>query len=340
MEKISPVYARFVLRELLSHGIAKERLLEGTSMTCFELETGGDIAMEDFLTILENGRSLSGNEQLGLVIGRHTNIMALGQVGAAAAIAPTVREGFQVLENYTRLHISYIRLELVSGLRGLSVRFHFLQDTGEVERFHTETAVMLVQHYVETLTGQTLDDAQYYLAITPPSYHAEYPTWLHSPVSFERGFSSVEVPARWLDLPSPYYNAEMWAQATLSLANRLSELEAEQERPYQQYLNALMRSCEPPLPDLSSVAQRLHMSERTLNRRLRREDTSFREIRGRILASWARRHLRETNQSVEAIAAALGYQDTANFRRAFRNTEGCSPSDFRRKSHIADQALR
>ena len=56
--------------------------------------------------------------------------MALGQIGAAAAVAPTVREGLQVLENYTRLHISYIRLELFSDLRGLSVRFRYLQDTG------------------------------------------------------------------------------------------------------------------------------------------------------------------------------------------------------------------
>ena len=76
------------------------------------------------------------------------------------------------------------------------------------------------------------------------------------------------------------------------------------------------------------------MSERTLNRRLQREDTSFRAIKGRILNNWARRHLRETDHSVEAIAAALGYRDTANFRRAFRNAEGRSPSEFRRQATI------
>jgi AraC-like DNA-binding protein len=336
MENISPVYARFVLREVLRLGITAERLLQGTTLTRAELESGGDIAMEDFLTILQNGRNLSGNEQLGLVIGRHSNIIALGQIGAAAAIAPTVREGFQVLEHYTRLHISYIRIELSSGLHGLSVSFRYLQDTGEVERFHTESAVMLVQHYVETLTGQALGDAQYRLAIKAPTYQEEYAKWLHSPISFDWDYTSVEVPARWLDLPSPYYNAEMWKEATLMLARSLRELEGEQERPYTQYVTALMRSCEPPLPDLSSVADRVHMSERTLNRRLQQEDTSFRQIKGAVLGSWARRHLRETNQSVEAIAAALGYQDTANFRRAFRNAQGCSPSEFRRQAIVVE----
>ena len=92
-----------------------------------------------------------------------------------------------------------------------------------------------------------------------------------------------------------------------------------------------MRSCEPPLPDLGAVAARLHVSERTLNRRLQQEGTSFRQVRGELLNAWARQHLRETEHSVEAIAAALGYQDAANFRRAFRKQEGCSPGEFRRR---------
>ena len=334
MDTISPVYARFVLREILRQGISAAELLQGTSLDRAELERGGDIAMDDFLNLLNNGRILSNNEQLGLVIGQHSNITTLGPIGAAAAIAPTIREGLQVLENYTRLHVTYVRIELSSGLQGLSLRFRYLQDTGEVERFHTETAVMLVQHYIETLTGQVLDDAEYRLAIPAPAYHAQYARWLHSPVSFDWECASAEIPARWLDLSSPYYNADMWHQATLTLAQELRELEGKEEYPYTQYVSGLLRSSDPPLPELSSIASGIHISERTLNRRLQRENTSFRAIRGEVLGHWARQHLLETDQSVEAIAAALGYQDAANFRRAFRTREGCSPSVFRKQAAL------
>jgi len=330
MENISPVYARFVLREILRLGLSDQQLLAGTSLSRHELETGGDIAVEDFLAILENGRKLSGNEQLGLVIGRHTHIIALGPIGAAAAIAPTVREGLQVMENYTRLHIGYMRLELSSNLRGLSLRFRFLQDTGVAERFHTETALMLTQHYVETLVGQRVVNARYCMVLPAPEYASEYPRWLHSPVSFDDEYNAVELPVEWLDLPSPYYNAAMWHEATLKLAQRMRLLEGEEKCPYTQFVDALLRSSEPPLPDLAVAANRLHMSERTLNRRLQQEGTSFRQIRGDILGSWARQLLMETGTSVEAIAAQLGYQDAANFRRAFRKSEGCSPNEFRR----------
>ena len=332
VETISPVYARFVLREVLNQGICAERLLSGTALSRAALESGGDIAREDFLTILNNGRRLSNNEQLGLMIGRHSNIIALGPIGTAAAIAPTVREGLQVLENYSRLHVTYLRVELMAILTGLCVRIHYLHEPGPLARFHMESAVMMVQNYIETLTGETLDDAAYKMGLAAPDYHAQYSKWLHSPVSFDHEHTSVDIPTHWLDRASPYFNVDMWHQATLMLANRLREVEGHDEQPYTQYVTALLRSSEPPLPDLSSVANRIQMSERTLNRRLNRESTNFRQIRGEVLGQWARQHLAQTDHSVEAIAALLGYRDTANFRRSFRSREGCSPSEFRRRA--------
>jgi len=162
---------------------------------------------------------------------------------------------------------------------------------------------------------------------------------LHSPVSFDQTYNSVELPVEWLDLPSPYYNAVMWHEATLKLAQRLRELEGKEESPYTQFVDALLRSSEPPLPGLSVAATRLHMSERTLNRRLQLEGTSFRQIKGAALGSWARQLLLETGHSVEAIAAQLGYQDAANFRRAFRNSEGCSPQEFRHSVAMKSAAI-
>ena len=334
MYTISPVYARFVLRELLHRGIPEQPLFAGTSLSREELETGGSISKDDFTTFLDNARKLSGDEQLGLLIGRHTNLITLGPVGAAVATAPTVREGLQVMENFARLHASYMQVELLSSLAGLSIRFRFLEDTGEVARFHAETGAMLIQHYVETVTGRILDDAQHRFGFEAPGYAGQYAQWLHSPVSFGHEHTSVELAREWLDLRSPYYNAEIWHQAQQLLAQRIRELGDDTNNTYTQHLSALMRSCEPPLPDLGAVAARLHLSQRTLNRRLQQEGTNFREVKAGVLNTWARQHLMETEHSVEAIAAALGYQDAANFRRAFRKREGCSPGEFRRRMAV------
>ena len=78
------------------------------------------------------------------------------------------------------------------------------------------------------------------------------------------------------------------------------------------------------------------MSQRTLNRRLQMENASFRQLKSEALARWAKQYLRETDYSVEAIAEELGYTDTANFRRAFRKSEGCSPIDYRQSAFADD----
>ncbi len=334
MHLISPVYARFVLRELTQRGIPEQPLFAGTSLNRDTLETGGDISMLDFSTFLENARNTSGDEQLGLMIGRKTSIAVLGSLGAAIIAAPTVREGLQMMESYSRLHVSYIEVELISNLRGMSVRFLFEPGLGETERFHAETAAMLLQNYMETVTGAQLSDAQYRFFFTQPDYAGQYTYYLHSPIVFSCENTSVEITHQWLDLKSPYFDKEAWNQAQLLLARRIKELVDNQEDTYTKHLSAILRSYEPPLPDLTTVAQKLHLSERTLNRRLQHEDTSFREIRSRALNAWAAQYLLETNSTVESIAYTLGYKDTANFRRAFRTWEACSPSDFRKQNAI------
>ena len=46
----------------------------------------------------------------------------------------------------------------------------------------------------------------------------------------------------------------------------------------------------------------------------------------------AERYLLESNQTVDSIAAMLGYYDGAAFRKAFRRWTGMSPADYRARS--------
>lgn len=329
MESISPIYARFVLRELERNEIDTGPLFASRTLTREKLLRGGDIAMDDFLHILATGQALSGDEQLGLMIGRHSHLITLGEVGAAMAVAPTIREGLQILESFTRLHTSYVQVKLNSTLDGLALQLHFRQDIGETERFHIEAATLLLQHYVEMISGLPLEDGHFHLGMPRPPYAIAYDNYMHSPISFDNDISCVELPRHWLDLPSPYYNALMWQQFRRQLSQQLSELIATEKNLYTQHISAWLRSSEPPLPDLAAAAASLYTTERTLNRRLQAESTSFRQLKTEAVISRAKLYLSGTGDSVEAIAAALGYQDTANFRRAFRKHEGCSPGEFR-----------
>jgi AraC-like DNA-binding protein len=329
MDKISPVYARLILRELEHRKLDTSPLFAGTALSRNELLHGGDIELPNFVRILKLGDRLLGNEQLGFLLGRKMHVFAMGPVGAGMAVAPSLREGLQLLQSFTRLHASYIDIDARSTMQGLTVSILYGQETGYVERLHTETAVMLLQQYMETLIGEPVRDARYRFAMPEPDNSADYANALHGQIVFDAKANEVDIPQRWLDLPSPYYHAELWQQARVSLARTLREQSKNDGAPYAQHIATLLRTSETPFPALGEVAFGLHVSARTLNRHLRAENTSFRQLRSQALVSRAKLYLRQSDQSVEAIAEALGYRDTANFRRAFRKSEGRSPMEYR-----------
>ena len=80
---------------------------------------------------------------------------------------------------------------------------------------------------------------------------------------------------------------------------------------------------------LESVARRLSMHPRTLNRRLQAEGTTFRRLLNEARFEVARQLLAGTRIAVTEIGAALGYTDTSAFSHAFRRMAGTSPNEWR-----------
>lgn len=79
---------------------------------------------------------------------------------------------------------------------------------------------------------------------------------------------------------------------------------------------------------LKDMAERNGVSTSTLRRRLA-TDGGFRHARERALAASAVRWLRDTDDSVEAIAAELGYSDARSFRRFLKAAAGATPQQIR-----------
>lgn len=82
-------------------------------------------------------------------------------------------------------------------------------------------------------------------------------------------------------------------------------------------------------PTPEDVAARLSFSVHHLRRLLREEDTSMTGIREEILRDAAVNALVAGRESVEALAARLGFSEASAFRRAFRRWTGVPPGAYR-----------
>ena len=91
----------------------------------------------------------------------------------------------------------------------------------------------------------------------------------------------------------------------------------------------ILRDALPQNLSLEEVAERLHVSPRTLHRRLEEEGSGFRNIKEATRRDIAYARLAKTRQPIAGIAAELGYADPSTFYRAFVAWSGVSPERFR-----------
>jgi AraC-like DNA-binding protein len=82
-------------------------------------------------------------------------------------------------------------------------------------------------------------------------------------------------------------------------------------------------------PSIEAISQMLHMSARTLQRRLQESGSSFQRVLDEARHQMARYYLSNSVLELNEAAYLLGFEDPNSFGRAFRVWEGVPPSDWR-----------
>ena len=82
-------------------------------------------------------------------------------------------------------------------------------------------------------------------------------------------------------------------------------------------------------PDLVMVAKELGMSDRTLQRRITDEGSTFRQLLNETRHELTRQYLVDPEVEISEAAFLVGYEDPNSFYRAFRSWEGTTPAEWR-----------
>jgi AraC-like DNA-binding protein len=93
---------------------------------------------------------------------------------------------------------------------------------------------------------------------------------------------------------------------------------------------ALVAASLPGGTDVGVVARAMHMSARTLQRRLEQEGTRFGDVLDQARLGAARRLLADPGVTLADVALRVGFADVATFSRAFKRWTGLPPGQWRR----------
>jgi AraC-like DNA-binding protein len=82
-------------------------------------------------------------------------------------------------------------------------------------------------------------------------------------------------------------------------------------------------------PGIEDLARNLHLSTRTLQRRLTKQGLTFQCLLEEARRELARHYLVHSSRELNETAYLLGYEDANSFFRAFHHWEGTTPGQWR-----------
>ena len=93
-------------------------------------------------------------------------------------------------------------------------------------------------------------------------------------------------------------------------------------------------------PGQEAIAESLHLSLRSLQRKLQYEGTSFKALLNETQQQLAIQYILESHRSIGEITYLLGYSEPGSFTRAFRRWTGKSPLQFRGRRPVPSAAFQ
>lgn len=125
-------------------------------------------------------------------------------------------------------------------------------------------------------------------------------------------------------------NDIMWEYFEPELRRRLSELDIE-DTYAARVRSALIELLPAGEGSIDDVSSKLGFRARTLQRKLKEEDTTFQKQLNHTRELLARHYLKNSDMSSDDIAYLLGYQDLNSFVRAFHIWTGITISEYKKK---------
>ncbi|MCG6574546.1 AraC family transcriptional regulator [Pseudomonas sp. AF32] len=283
---------------------------------------------QDSMTRLwQRAVELSGNPAIGLNMGKVVRPASFHVVGYALMSSRTLIEGFQRLVRYQRIiaESAEVSIRQLDGHYGLILTVH--GDHIPPTRQSTEASLACALSLCNWLTGRTLHPVKVLLQAPEPLDPAPYHQAFAAPLIFNAPYDALVFERADMEAPLPTANEAMALLHDRFAGEYLARFSG--SRVTHKARQALCRLLPQGEPKREVVAQALHLSQRTLQRRLQEEGTSFQHLLDDTRRELAEQYLTQPDMTLLEIAYLLGFADPSNFFRAFRRWFDATPGEYR-----------
>lgn len=159
-----------------------------------------------------------------------------------------------------------------------------------------------------------------------PSFYEDY---FGCPVSFDHTQLKIYYDREEIETPIVGGNPELAKATEVLVAEQLTRMQP--DTTIQKVRAILLELLPRGEARQEVVAQALHVSPRTLHRKLEEQGGSFRQLLEDSQRDLAFSYIRQEHLSLGEISFLLGFSSSSNFSRAFKRWTGMSPKEYRRQ---------
>lgn len=288
--------------------------------------------------ILHNLIALRDNQALGLETGQRSRLAGIGALGLMMLCAPTIRKAIEAGIEFAPIGGALGQLALHEEKGAFSIRFHPPATGALLRPYLTEDMFAAIYSYLAELCGTLLPGTggsrvpmraeRITIGYPEPAYADQYRAFFQCPIEFGAPVSAMYLSPELLQREPALSNALAYDQCR-GICERLV-VDMREEAPLLREARQCLTRDPAKYSNLTALAAKLGVPPRTLQRHLARMGITFSVMLADVRSALAQDLLSNPALTVEEVATAIGYSEPGNFRRAFREWTGVTPSEYRR----------
>ena len=272
----------------------------------------------------------------GLTVAGYWHPTTLYALGYAWLASKNLDEAFTCATRYTRIvntaASGVIRIESTAeSYRVILDASHVKLDQPPVDATADAAAAMLV-HMCRAAYGEQFDPLRVTLQHAQTGPVERYREVFRCPVSFAQSENAIWLDPDVVKEPLATANPELVRINDQVVTDYLARLDRGDI--VMRVRSKLIEHLPGGGRDEGEIAAELHLSRRSLQRKLQTAGVSFSQLLESTRRELGRDYVRDSQHSINEIAYLLGFSEPANFSRAFRRWYGKSPSEYRLQSSV------
>lgn len=276
----------------------------------------------------EYGREASGDDAIGLRSGRYakpTNFYAFGYSWLASG---TLLGAMQRLVRYVRVvSTASVEVSLVEMSDSYALITVIPDPAHAPPKEGLDSGMTALLALCDTIAEKEICPLRVDLARPEVDHPEVYREALRAPVHFNADVGTLFFDKDVLREPLPLSAPDV-AKATDRIAEQYIEV-LDPRQVASQVRQLLITLLPSGKAGKDQVAERLNRSTSTLQRQLKSEGLSYRDVLESTQRGLAETYLRDKKYSLAQIAYMLGFSEQSNFSRAFKRWTSMSPKQYR-----------